>query len=78
MKTMPIKAPITFAAAGAALGLLLVLSACGGRDEPGGTFFDPVCMPDGSVVYNQQPYSGDQYGPPQGKKENCPWYKQPK
>jgi len=58
-----------------ALGTLLLLAACGGRDEPGGSFFDPVCMPDGSVVYRQLPTDG-QYGDTyQGSAANCPWNK---
>ncbi len=60
----------------AALGLVTLLGACGAsRDEPNGTFLDPVCMPDGSPVLRQLQNPDGTYGDPRGKKENCPWYK---
>jgi hypothetical protein len=52
---------------------LLTLAACGGRDEPQGSFVDPVCMPDGSVVYRQYPNQSGQYDATQASKANCPW-----
>ena len=55
----------------------LTLAACGtSRDEPQGSFLDPVCMPDGSVVYRQYPNSSGQYDATQASKANCPWNKQ--
>lgn len=57
------------------LGALVLLAGCAGRDEPEGTFFDPVCMPDGSVVFRQLPNSKDEYGQPIAKKSNCAWNK---
>jgi len=63
-------------ALGMLLGTTLLLSACGGRDEPGGSFFDPLCMPDGSVVYRQIPDDNGQYGDAyKGSRDNCPWNK---
>jgi hypothetical protein len=34
-------------------------------------------MKDGSPVYTQLQNADGSYGDPQGKKENCPWYKKP-
>jgi hypothetical protein len=52
---------------------VLMLSACGGRAEPNGSFLDPVCMPDGSVVYHQYPNGSGQYDATQASRANCPW-----
>ena len=42
----------------------LLLAACsGGRSEPGGSLFDPLCMPDGSVVFYEYANKAGQYGP---------------
>ena len=55
---------------------VLTLAACGtSRDEPQGSFLDPVCMPDGSVVYRQYPNQSGQYDATQASKANCPWNK---
>lgn len=52
----------------------LALAACGGgRSEPSGSFLDPVCMPDGSVVYHQYPNQSGTYDATQASKANCPW-----
>ena len=51
----------------------LILTACGGRDEPNGSFLDPVCMPDGSVVYQQYPNTSGQYDATQASKAYCSW-----
>ena len=62
----------------AAIGMLALLAACGtgsSRPEPAGTFLDPVCMPDGSVVYNQLANDDGKYNTPVAKAEYCPWYK---
>lgn len=59
----------------AVFGLVALVSACAGRDEPGGTFLDPVCMPDGSVAMRQLPNSEGDYTPPIATKANCPWNK---
>jgi hypothetical protein len=54
------------------------LAACGGgRAEPSGSFIDPVCMPDGSVVYHQYPNSQGTYDATQASKANCPWNRHP-
>lgn len=58
-----------------AVSLVLVLAACAGRDEPGGTFFDPVCMPDGSVAWRQLSNDKGEYTTPIATKANCPWNK---
>ncbi len=58
-----------------ALGMLVLLAGCTGRSEPEGSFLDPVCMKDGSVVWRQLPDSKDQYGQPMAKKEYCDWNK---
>jgi hypothetical protein len=55
---------------------LLTLAACGGRSEPQGSFLDPVCMPDGSVVYRQYPNQSGQFDATQASKANCPWNRQ--
>ena len=55
---------------------LLLLAACTeGRFEPGGSFFDPLCMPDGSVVYYEFPNKDGKYDEVRANKQNCPWYK---
>lgn len=59
-----------------ALGLGLGLSACSdGRYEPGGSLFNPLCMPDGSVVYYEYPNKGGQYDEVKANTANCPWNK---
>lgn len=58
-----------------AVSLVLLLAACAGRDEPGGTFLDPVCMPDGSVAWRQLSNDKGEYTTPMATKANCPWNK---
>lgn len=58
-----------------AVSLVLLLAACAGRDEPGGTFFDPVCMPDGSVAWRQLSNDKGEFTQPMATKANCPWNK---
>lgn len=58
-----------------AVSLVLLLAACAGRDEPGGTFLDPVCMPDGSVAWRQLSNEKGEYTNPVATKANCPWNK---
>ena len=58
------------------LGSAVALSACGaGRAEPGGSFFDPLCMPDGSVVFYEYSRPDGSYDTTTAKRENCPWFK---
>jgi hypothetical protein len=50
-----------------------VLAGCGGRWDQEGSWLNPSCMPDGSVVWyeipnNQQGYQGMVNSP-----ANCPW-----
>lgn len=60
------------------LAAAFALAACGGgRAEPNGSFLDPVCMPDGSVVYHQYPNSQGTYDATQASKANCPWNRNP-
>jgi hypothetical protein len=56
---------------------LLMLSACGGngRPEQQASFWDPPCMPDGSVVYYQYANRSGAYDAAQGSRANCPWNK---
>ncbi|MGE5503278.1 MAG: hypothetical protein ACM31L_02535 [Actinomycetota bacterium] len=62
--------------AAAFAGLAMTLSACNdGRFEPGGSFLDPLCMPDGSVVFYETPNSKGQYDEVRASKANCPWNK---
>ena len=54
----------------------LLLAACSsGRSEQEGSFLDPVCMPDGSVVYYQYAKADGSFDPAKGSKANCPWNK---
>jgi hypothetical protein len=55
----------------------LLLAACSGdgRPEQGASFFDPACMPDGSVVYYQYANQNGSFDAAQGSKANCPWNK---
>ena len=57
----------------AAAALLTV--SCSGRSEPGGSFFDPLCMPDGSTVLYEYPNSKGEYDEVRANKANCPWNK---
>lgn len=57
------------------LGTVALLAGCSGRWEPFGGIGDPVCMPDGSVSFYQNPDAKGQLGEPIAKKENCPWNK---
>jgi hypothetical protein len=59
----------------AAIGLVVLLAGCAGRGEPEGSFFDPVCMPDGSVAFRQLSDNKGEYTKPVATKENCPWNK---
>jgi hypothetical protein len=56
----------------AALGL----AACGGNSRgAGGSFLDPVCAPDGSIVYVQYANMNGTFDGVQASKENCTWNK---
>jgi hypothetical protein len=59
------------------IAIALGLSACSseGRFEPGGSFLNPLCMPDGSVVYYEYPNKGGQYDEVKANTANCPWNK---
>jgi hypothetical protein len=37
--------------------------------------FDPLCMPDGSVVFYEYPNQQGQYDEVTANKANCPWNK---
>ena len=60
----------------------LLLAACSGgsqqqgRAEPGGSFLDPLCMPDGSVVFYEYANRAGQYDEVTASKANCAWNKQ--
>jgi len=56
-----------------AMGAVALLAGCAGRGEPEGSFLDPVCMPDGSVVFRQLPNDKDEFGQPRASKANCSW-----
>lgn len=62
-------------AAGTLAVLASVAGCTGGRFEPGGSLFDPLCMPDGSVVYYEYPNKAGQYDEVRASKANCPWNK---
>jgi len=54
----------------------LLLAACGsGRTEPGGSLLDPLCMPDGSVVFYEYANKAGQYDEVTASKANCAWNK---
>jgi hypothetical protein len=66
----------SFAIAGLLLGAaLLGVSACADRPEPGGSFLNPLCMPDGSVVWYEYARKDGTFDDTTAKRENCPWYK---
>ena len=53
---------------------ILALGACtDGRFEPGGSFLDPLCMPDGSVVFYEYPNKAGQFDEVKANKGNCVW-----
>jgi hypothetical protein len=54
----------------------VLLAACSDSTRPEqGSFFDPVCMPDGSVVYYQYANQSGAFDAAKGSKANCPWNK---
>jgi len=58
----------------AALGTLVAgLAGCAGNDGHMLSILDPVCMPDGSVVWMQYPNSEGSYEGAVSDLENCPW-----
>lgn len=59
----------------AILGMMVLLAGCAGRGEPEGSFFDPVCMPDGSVAFRQLSNDKGEFVAPKAKKEYCAWNK---
>jgi hypothetical protein len=54
---------------------LLLVACSGGRNQPGGSTFDPLCMPDGTVVFYEYPNKAGQYDEVTANKANCPWNK---
>lgn len=50
-----------------------VLSACGGGSRTVGSFLDPVCAPDGSVVYTQYANTEGTFDGVKASRENCTW-----
>ena len=60
------------------IGATLLLAACSssgtdGRMEPGSTLADPLCMPDGSVVFYEYANRAGAYDEVTASKANCPW-----
>lgn len=54
----------------------LFLTACGGGESRAvGSFLDPYCAPDGSVVFRQYANSQGEYDGGMASRENCTWYK---
>lgn len=61
---------------GAALAAVLVAGcASSGETRNAGTFLNPWCAPDGSVVYTQYSNSKGTFDGVKAAPENCPWYK---
>lgn len=59
-----------------ALGSVLLAACAGGSSRSaGGSFLNPVCAPDGSVVYRQYANSGGMYDGVKASVENCSWNK---
>lgn len=53
-----------------------ILGACGGTgSRSAGSAFDPLCAPDGSVVYTQYANSAGSYDGVKASREFCPWNK---
>jgi len=57
-----------------ALGSIL-LSACAGDSRTAGSFLNPVCAPDGSVVYRQYANTEGDYEGVKASAANCSWNK---
>lgn len=54
----------------------IVLAGCAsGESRPAGSFLNPVCAPDGSVVYTQYANKEGSFDGVKASLENCPWYK---
>lgn len=53
-----------------------VLAACAGGDSrTAGSALNPLCAPDGSVVYTQYANSAGSFDGVKASTENCPWNK---
>jgi len=60
----------------AALAAFLVAGcASSGETRKAGTFLNPWCAADGSVVYTQYANSKGEFDGAKASPENCPWYK---
>jgi len=55
--------------------VLLAGCASSGESRSAGTFLDPWCAPDGSVVYTQYANSKGEFDGVKASPEYCPWYK---
>ncbi len=53
-----------------------ILAACGGTSSrSAGSALDPLCAPDGSVVYTQYANSVGSYDGVKASRDFCPWNK---
>ncbi len=53
-----------------------LLAACSGQSRSApGSVLNPVCAPDGSVVYRQYANSEGEYDGVKASTANCPWNK---
>jgi len=58
----------------AALAAVLVAGCASGESREAGTFLDPLCAPDGSVVYTQYANTKGSFDGVKASHDNCPWY----
>ena len=60
----------------AAIGLVAAtLAGCNGRFDQEGSFGNPSCAPDGSVVFYEYPNANGTYDYLKNSPANCPWNK---
>jgi hypothetical protein len=58
-----------------ALGSVLLSACAGGDSRSAGSFFNPVCAPDGSIVYRQYANAEGDYEGVKASAANCSWNK---
>lgn len=59
----------------AALTAIVLAGCASGESRQAGSFWNPPCAPDGSVVYTQFANTKGAYDGVKASLENCPWYK---
>ena len=59
----------------AALAAVVLAGCASGESRQAGSFLNPLCAPDGSVVHTQYANSKGNFDGVKASVEYCPWYK---